>query len=160
MTPTTPSSILGLALPFDAVDMERRSFLKKSCTFCLMAGAGYLMGSISSCASIPVFETTLRGNMIHVPQSLFVDVDTNIIRVAELAFDIGLKRERDGSYIALLLRCTHASNPLTYTGSGYVCSLHGSTFDGEGNVTRSPARSSLQRLPVVVAGSEIAIEVK
>ena len=148
---------MELALHFEVVDMERRNFLKKSCTFCLAAGAGYMMGSFSSCASIPVFETALDGHMIRVPRSLFAEADTHIIRVAEMEFDIGLKREPDGSLKALLLRCTHASNQLTYTGNGYACSLHGSTFDGEGTVTHGPARNPLRQFPTKISGSEIVI---
>ena len=148
---------MELALHFDVVDMDRRDFLKKSCTFCLAAGAGYMLGSFSSCASIPVFETALDGHVVRVPRSLFAEGDTHVIRVAEMEFDIGLKREQNGTFTAALLRCTHASNPLTYTGSGYVCSLHGSAFDAEGNITRGPARNPLQQLPAKVSGSEIVI---
>jgi Rieske Fe-S protein len=137
--------------------MDRRDFLKKSCTFCLAVGAGYVTGLFSSCASIRVFETSLQGREVRVPTSLFGDVDTHIIRVAEMEFDIGLKREPNGTFTALLLRCTHASNQLTYTGNGYVCSLHGSTFDGDGGVTHGPARNPLQQLPAKVSGSEIVI---
>jgi len=137
--------------------MERRAFLKQSCSFCLAAATASLPGAFSSCASLPVYEAALQGRSIRVPQSLFADSDTRIVRVAGMDFDIGLKKEADGSYAALLMRCTHASNPLTFTGSRYVCSLHGSEFDGNGNVRRGPARIALQRLPLETSGTDVVI---
>ena len=123
----------------------------------MAAGAGFFLGALSSCASLPVYETSLNDSKVVVPLSLFAKDNVQIVRPAGFDFDIGLKKEANGSYTALLLRCTHASNALTYTGNSYVCSLHGSAFDKEGNVTHGPAWAALKRLSTQITPDNIII---
>jgi Rieske Fe-S protein len=63
---------------------------------------------------------------------------------------------RDGSGVyAMSGVCTHAGcliNDAAGTiAAGLGCPCHGSTFDGDGNVTRGPARASLQHYQVIIA---------
>ena len=126
----------------------------------MAVGAGVTLGSLTSCASFPVYTTSVRKKEIAVPLSLFVDQNIRIIRAKELGYDIALRKENDGQYTALLLRCTHASNSLTYTGSEFRCPLHGSRFDEEGGVTRGPATTSLSKLATKISDEAIVIGVE
>jgi Rieske Fe-S protein len=137
--------------------MDRRDFLKQSCTVCLAAGAGMTIGSLSSCATLSVYNTGVEANKVTVPVVLFTKSGFLIIQPKELFYNIGLRKEKDGTYTALLLRCTHADNQLTSTGNGYKCTLHGSTFDKEGHVTRGPAERALKKYPVEVISDKIII---
>jgi Rieske Fe-S protein len=92
-----------------------------------------------------------------VPKSLFAKNAMQIVRPTGSDFDIGVMEEKKGQYTALLLECTHANNPLTYTGSCFVCSLHGSRFDEDGNVIHGPARLALKRLATEVSADHITI---
>jgi len=72
-------------------------------------------------------------------------------------YNIGLKKEKDGTYTALLLRCTHADNQLIPAGNGFKCTLHGSAFDNEGHVTQGPAERPLKKYPTQIISDQIVI---
>lgn len=138
--------------------MDRRNFVKQSCSLCLAVGSGMLVGSLASCAStFPVYKASLSDNKIEVPVSLFLTSNFQIIQVKSLYYNIGLKKEKEGNYTALLLRCTHADNQLTPIGNGFKCTLHGSTFDNEGQVTNGPAVHALKRYVTEVLSDQIII---
>lgn len=137
--------------------MQRREFLKSSCSYCLAVSSGLLLTSLSSCASAPVLEAQVVDNKITVPLSAFAGSDVQILRPSNLLFDIALHREADGQFRALVLQCTHASNQLTQTGDGYTCPAHGSQFDIEGRVIRGPAQLPLRHLPTEQSQSMIVV---
>jgi len=137
--------------------MERREFIKAACSLCVLLSSGLMADALSSCAPYPVYEAVVANSRIVVPISILGKDDIKIIRANNLDYDIALQRESNGSYTALLLRCTHASNPLKYTGSEFVCSLHGSTFNKEGNVTEGPAVHELKKLDTTVSDSNLSI---
>jgi nitrite reductase/ring-hydroxylating ferredoxin subunit len=137
--------------------MDRRSFVKQSCTMCLAVGAGLVAGSLSSCATLPVYKTTMANNKVSVPVSLFAQSDFQVIQPKDLYYNIGLRKEKDSTYTALLLRCTHADNQLMPAGNGFTCSLHGSTFNKEGQVTQGPAEQSLKKYQTEIISDQIII---
>jgi Rieske Fe-S protein len=138
--------------------MERREFIKKSCSVCIAISAGLLMGSsLSSCSSVSVYKTASNQNKITVPVSLFAAADLQIIRLRDSEYDIALRKEQDGNYTALLLRCTHADNQLNSTGNGFYCTLHGSRFDKEGTVTKGPAEHPLKKFTTEIINDNIII---
>ncbi|HVW97395.1 MAG TPA: Rieske (2Fe-2S) protein [Mucilaginibacter sp.] len=140
--------------------MDRRKFVKHSCTLCLLAGSGMLAGSLASCgAALPAYKAIVSNNQISVPVTLFAESDFQLIQPHGMYYNIGVKKEKDGTYTALLLRCTHADNQLTPTGNGFKCTLHGSAFDNEGNVTNGPARRPLTKYPTHVESNQIIIHV-
>ncbi|HEX3386242.1 MAG TPA: Rieske (2Fe-2S) protein, partial [Mucilaginibacter sp.] len=138
-------------------EMDRRDFVKQSCTMCLAIGAGLVVGSLSSCAPLPIYKTAVDGNKIAVPASLFTQSNFQVIEAKGLFYNIGLLKESDGTYTALLLRCTHADNQLTPTGNGFKCNLHGSAFDTEGHVTQGPAERPLTKYSTKVVHGNIII---
>jgi Rieske Fe-S protein len=124
---------------------------------CLAVGAGMVIGSLSSCATLPVYKTAPSNNKVSVPVSLFAQSDFQIIQPKDFYYNIGLRKEQDGTYTALLLRCTHADNQLVSTGNGFKCNLHGSAFDKEGQVTQGPAEHSLKKYPTEIISDQIII---
>jgi len=138
--------------------MDRRNFVKQSCTICMAIGSGLLVGSLASCASaLQVYKTASANSQVTVPVSLFTNSDFLLVQPQNMFYGIGLKKEEDGTYTALLLRCTHADNQLTPTGNGFSCSLHGSVFDKEGRVKKGPAERALKRYPTEVAAGQVII---
>lgn len=125
---------------------------------CLAVGAGMVVGSLSSCATpMQVYKTVPANNAVSVPVSLFAQTDFQIIQPKDLYYNIGLKKESNGTYTALLLRCTHADNQLVSTGKGYKCNLHGSEFNQEGQVTQGPAEQPLKKYQTEVISDKIII---
>ena len=126
---------------------------------CLAIGAGMMVGSLSSCATIPVYKTTITNNKVSVPAALFAQSDFQIIQFKDLYYNIGLRKEKDGSYTVLLLRCIHADNQLTSTGNGFKCNLHGSEFNKEGQVIQGPAEHALKKYPTEIVSNQIIIHI-
>jgi Rieske Fe-S protein len=139
--------------------MDRRKFVKQSCTVCVAVGAGLMVGSLASCGTaLPMYKTGIADNKVTVPVSLFATSSFQIIQPKNLYYNIGLKKENDGTYTALLLRCTHADNQLIPAGNGFKCTLHGSAFDNEGHVTQGPAERPLKKYPTQIISDQIIIQ--
>ena len=124
---------------------------------CLAVGAGMAIGSLSSCATLPIYKTSMADNKISVPVSLFAQSDFQIVQSKGFYYNIGLRKESNGTYSAFLLRCTHADNQLTPTGNGFTCSLHGSAFNKEGQVTKGPAERPLKKYQTETISDQIII---
>ena len=137
--------------------MERREFIKTSCSLCLAVGGGMAMSALSSCATFPVYSAIVADGTLSVPLSVFSENKIQIIRPIGREYDIALRKEENGTFRALMLRCTHASNPLTYSGDGYTCRLHGSSFDAEGKVTHGPAEIPLTTFDTKLIGDSVQI---
>lgn len=137
--------------------MERRDFLKGTCSFCLLAGVGWISGSLESCSNMPIYKASVDNNTINVPVSLFTQADRQIIRPTKMDYDIALQKEKDDAYAAILLCCTHADNQLSTMGNGFVCNLHGSQFNKEGQVLKGPAERPLKRYRTTVVADQILI---
>jgi len=139
--------------------MHRRSFIATTCLACIGAGSGALAGLLSSCAASDVITGELVGGQIRVPLPPPGEAQVHIVRANGFPDTIALVRQPGGGFHALVLRCTHADNPLQQSGGGFSCSLHGSRFDADGNVTRGPARRPLRRLETAVDQGAIVISV-
>lgn len=139
--------------------MERKEFLKSACSICVAIGAGVVLGALESCSNLPIYKTKISENKISVPSSIFEQTDLHIIRPNGFEFDIALRKVSEGQFTALLLRCTHADNQLTPTDTSYVCSLHGSKFDKNGHVVKSPAEKALKRYKTELVEGNIIIYV-
>jgi len=125
---------------------------------CVAMGAGMIaLGALSSCATLPAYKTAIADNKVSVPVSLFAQSNFQLIQPKNSYYNIGLKKEPDGTYTALLLKCTHADNQLTATGNGYKCSLHGSAFDSEGQVTNGPAERPLKKYTTQIINDQVII---
>ena len=138
--------------------MERRSFIKSTCTACLLLGTGSLLSTLASCSSTAVFKVPIVDDQITIPLALFDQAALQIVRPHDYEYDVAVRKNTDGKYIALLMQCTHADNGLMSTGNGYTCNLHGSNFDNNGAVTKGPAERPLKKLQVVQTNNNITIK--
>ncbi|WP_103355853.1 TQO small subunit DoxD [Amycolatopsis sp. CA-128772] len=66
-----------------------------------------------------------------------------------------LVRPSADTFLAFLAACTHQGCPTTSAGSGFRCPCHGSTFDGDGQVTGGPAAKPLTKVPVRVVDGQV-----
>ncbi|SDD79965.1 Rieske Fe-S protein [Mucilaginibacter pineti] len=138
--------------------MDRRKFIQQSCSLCVAVGAGMVVvSSLESCATLPAYKTAIVNNTVSVPEALFATSAFQLVQPKNQYYNIGLKKETNGTYTALLLKCTHADNQLTPTGNGFKCDLHGSTFSNEGKVTTGPAERPLKKYTTEVVSNQIII---
>lgn len=141
--------------------MERRDFLKKGCSLCLMGAAGLLLPELlSSCtAGSKVFRGAVVNNSIEVPLSLFEAGNLQFVRPKGWYYDIAVHRREDLTYTAVLMQCTHMENQVAATGNGFICSAHGSLFDFEGQVKKGPAIQALKKYTTVVQDNNLIISI-
>jgi nitrite reductase/ring-hydroxylating ferredoxin subunit len=76
-----------------------------------------------------------------------------------LEFPVIVYRFEDGSYNALLMRCTHRGAELNAGGDTLSCSAHGSEFNNKGEVLEGPADESLKTFPVTTDDENIYINI-
>lgn len=128
--------------------MNRKDFIKGSCGICVAMSSGLLVSALLDACKAPMslVKTTAKDNIIIIPLADFDNGGFKMVRVSNFDYDIAVQKEADGSYEALVLRCTHAGQPLTQTGNTYYCTAHGSQFDHDGHVLKGPAEKSLERL--------------
>jgi thiosulfate dehydrogenase (quinone) large subunit len=66
-----------------------------------------------------------------------------------------LLRPSTDTFLAFLAACTHQGCPIAPAGPGFRCPCHGSTFDGNGQVTGGPATKPLNNVPVQVVDGQV-----
>lgn len=63
-----------------------------------------------------------------------------------------------GTFVAFQGSCTHACCAINFTGNGFTCPCHGSTFDLTGQVTSGPAPTALQMLSTCADGCGVFVQ--
>ncbi len=140
--------------------MDRRDFLKCSGKACAGIGLGLMLNTfLQSCAGgLAAVKLNQESGWVNVPLSQLEQNNFLMIRVKDFPFEIGLQRKETGGFLALVLMCPHANQPLTKAGSGYLCTLHGSRFSKSGALLKGPSTAPLQELPVEQDATYIKIQ--
>ncbi len=146
--------------------MNRRKFLKNSCTACVSASA--LTGILHSCTPTRYISGTLGKDGLTVDIDAFIIKHKGkagyhsyiIIRNEELQYPICVYRFTDAEYSALWMRCTHQGTELQASGDNLQCTAHGSEFDNRGTVKNGPADRNLRNFPVTVTGKQLFIDLR
>lgn len=140
--------------------MERRDFIKNTCRVCLLGAAGASLINLAACSPATgsaIAKPEVIDNKITVSAASFDTNPLQIISPKKYPYEVAVQKQQDGTYKALLLKCTHFDNQLVQNGNGYTCNFHGSRFDRDGNVIKGPASQPLAQLKTSVAGTEILI---
>jgi len=146
--------------------MDRRDFIKNSCTACL--SATMISGMLSSCAATRYISGTLGEDGLFVDTNEFVTKQNGkpvyrsfiIVRNDTLQYPICVYRFNDNEYSALWMRCTHQGTELQASGDRLQCTAHGSEFDNKGLVKNGPADRSLRSFPVTVSNNQLFIDMR
>lgn len=146
--------------------MNRRKFIKNSCTACLSATA--LATVMSSCASTRYISGTLGKDGLTVDTNEFVTTQNGrttyrsfiIVRNETLQFPICVYRFNEKEYSALWMRCTHQGSELQASGDYLHCTAHGSEFNNKGTVKNGPADRNLRNFPVTVSNNQLFIDLR
>ena len=123
---------------------------------------GLLLPALSGCGpgAYQVFNAVPADDKITVPADSFAKGPLVLVRPKGWYYSIALRKNADNNYSALLLKCTHQDNQLTASSDGYSCSLHGSTFNQNGQVTKGPAERALTAYKVTIETDSIIIHTK
>jgi len=140
--------------------ISRKVFLRDSCRgLCGLAMASAAATWLAGCAvaKTTVYTARIADKKIEVPLSLFAESQTQVVQVPGWRYNLLVVKEKDGSFKALLMKCTHQGFKLTADKGGLHCNLHGSTFDLEGRVTNGPAAMPLSSFPVIQQKDQLLI---
>lgn len=146
--------------------MQRREFIKNSCSACLSmsvlstfivgcVGTKYIPGKLGKDGlflSKDDFTVKQKGGTAY---SSFI-----IIRNDALQFPVCVYRFNDNEYSALWMKCTHQGAELQASGDVLQCAAHGSEFNSRGQVKNGPASVNLRTFPVTVTNNEIFIDLR
>lgn len=141
--------------------MDRRKFLKTSCTLGILGAAGAAV-FIESCNKN---DSSGSGT----PQGPTVNFNLDLTQPANSALNSSggavasngvVVVNTSGTYIALAQSCTHNGCAVGYSQSGnnFVCPCHGGTFDINGKVTSGPPPAPLKKYGVTQNGSILTIQ--
>lgn len=140
--------------------INRRDFLKCTGKACGAIGLGLMFGSafLESCASgLSVMKLSQTNGTVSVPLKQFDQSGYVLLRVKDFPFDLGVQKTGEQSFQALVLMCPHANQPLTKTGSGYFCTMHGSRFAKDGTVQKGPSARDMTSLPIEINNDQLLI---
>lgn len=146
--------------------MDRREFIKNSCTACLSAT---VIGTVvSSCTATRYISGTLGKDGLFVDANEFVTKQNGkkayhsfiVVRNDALQYPVCVYRFNDNEYSALWMRCTHQGTELQAAGDRLQCTAHGSEFDNKGSVKTGPADKSLRSFPVTVSNNQLFIDLR
>jgi Rieske Fe-S protein len=146
--------------------MDRRKFIKNSCTACLSATA--LASIVSSCTSTRYISGALGNDGVTVDADEFIIKQGNqttyrsfiIVRNEALQYPICVYRFGEKDYSALWMRCTHQGTELQASGDYLQCTAHGSEFNNKGTVKNGPADRNLRNFPVTISNNQLFIDLR
>jgi Rieske Fe-S protein len=139
--------------------MDRKDFFKAGCNACLLGAAALFLPRLAGCApaKINIFNATPVNNRVELPLQVFDKGPLQLVRPMGWVYDIAVHKKDDGSYMALLMQCTHMNNQLNSSPSGYACSLHGSQFNADGEVVKGPAETALRKYVTTIENGVLVI---
>ena len=146
--------------------MNRRDFIKNSCSACLAVTVISTLTPACTPTKIVSGNIGKDGISIHPDEFKQKHKGSNvyasylIVRNDALKYPICVYRVSDQLYTALWLRCTHQGTELQASGDALQCPAHGSEFNKKGEVTNGPAGSNLRSFPVTVSANEIFIDLR
>lgn len=146
--------------------MDRRNFIKKTCTACLSVSVLSVMAS--GCMTTHYISGKMGKDGITINKDDFKIKQKGgtsfssfiIVRNDALKFPVCVYRISDHQYYALWMRCTHQGAELQASGDVLQCSAHGSEFNNKGQVKTGPANTNLKTFPVSVINDELFIDMR
>lgn len=146
--------------------MDRRKFLRNSCSVCLSAT---LFASITSGCSSTRYITGLLGkDGLTIDPKEFLNKENGkaafrsfiVVRNDALQYPICVYRFDENNYSALWMSCTHQGTELQASGDRLQCPAHGSEFDNKGFVKTGPADKSLRSFPITITNNQLFIDLR
>ena len=146
--------------------MDRRDFIKNSCTACLSLTV--LSSLAVSCSATKYVSGVIVENGINVSKNDFAVKQKGgtayssfiIVRNEALQYPICIYRFNEDEYSALWMKCTHQGAELQASGDVLQCAAHGSEFNNRGMVRNGPAISNLRTFPVTVSQDQVFIDLR
>ena len=140
--------------------MDRRKFILDSCRACAAVAAVPALAALESCGGTKAvaMEPATGSSTITVPLSQFGGATYTVVKSKQVGDDLIIAKQPDGSYRALVKRCTHKGGPVNMDGIDLKCSWHGSRFSMSGTVVTGPAAMPLKSYPATLEGDVVKVD--
>ena len=138
--------------------MNRREFLEQAeriAAGALGCGAGL---SLVGCIGFHYVNTTVSGNRLLIRRVDFGSGRFALVDAPGLPLPLYVYRSDDGEFSAVSTRCMHRGCQVEPAAEHLVCPCHGSEYSNTGEVLKGPTQEPLRRLPIVVEGETIVIQ--
>lgn len=125
---------------------NRRNFLKKSARAVAMGAVGTLaLKNIDLSSVLPAENVeTKEWKVTKVIKLSDYPALQSVGGHAMISGNVILIRSSNSKFTAINTVCTHKKCDVDYTGSGFECPCHGSTFNKNGKVLTGPATKNLR----------------
>ena len=128
-------------------ELSRRALLTGACAL-LLAG-----GSQTSAVANPAIKK-LRGGKLSVRLKDLPALATvgGAVRIGSIkGAPVAIARIENNKYVALDLRCPHQGATVDRTEQGWLCNVHLSEFESDGDLLLGPATTGLKKIAIKVS---------
>ena len=136
--------------------MDRRAFLR---TLPAVSGGLAASGAAAGCAGATYLSPTRGPGTVSVDLAEAEAAPWALVELAGSSRPLLLLRDGEGTWRALLARCTHRGCQPDPVGDRLVCPCHGSEFSLRGEVLEGPAERPLRSFPVRREGDRLVVAV-
>ncbi len=128
-------------------ELSRRALLSGAC-------AVLLLGSAQASAVANPAIKKLRGGKLSVRLKDLAALATvgGAARIGSIkGIPVGIARTATNKYVALDLRCPHQGATVDRTEQGWLCNVHLSEFESDGDLLLGPATRGLKKIAIKVS---------
>lgn len=142
--------------------MTRKEFLEQTASMAVMGlGASTLAGMLTSCTSVRYVSGTESASAVSVPLAEFAETAFVVVRKGgKLSAPVYCCKHADGTFSALVMKCTHKGCEVRPAGDLLICPCHGSEFSNTGKVLSPPALENLQAFRTSTDATSVTIHLQ
>lgn len=144
--------------------ITRKEFLEQTAALAILgASTGTLATLLTGCTTVRYVsgaENTTT-NVVTVPLAEFADGAFVVVRKSgKLPAPVYLSKHADGTFSALVMKCTHKGCEVRPAGDLLICPCHGSEFTNKGVVLSPPALENLLSFRTSVDAVSVTIHLQ
>lgn len=146
--------------------ITRKEFLEQTAALAVLgASTGTLATLLTGCTTVRYVSGTENINAnavaVTVPLAEFADGAFVVVRKGgKLSAPVYLCKHADGTFSALVMKCTHKGCEVRPAGDLLICPCHGSEFTNKGVVLSPPALENLLSFRTSVDATSVTIHLQ
>jgi cytochrome b6-f complex iron-sulfur subunit len=144
--------------------ITRKEFLEQTAALAILgASTGTLATLLTGCTTVRYVSGTenTSANAVTVPLVEFADGAFVVVRKGgKLSAPVYLCKHADGTFSALVMKCTHKGCEVRPAGDLLICPCHGSEFTNKGVVLSPPALENLLSFRTSVDAVSVTIHLQ
>ncbi|MBD1207879.1 MAG: Rieske (2Fe-2S) protein [Ignavibacteria bacterium] len=144
--------------------ITRKEFLEQTAALAVLgASTGTLATLLTGCTTVRYVSGTesTTANAVTVPLAEFADGTFVVVRKGgKLSAPVYLCKHADGTFSALVMKCTHKGCEVRPAGDLLICPCHGSEFTNKGVVLSPPALENLLSFHTSVDAASVTIYIQ